>query len=130
MIPQPNARPAVIDEFNSVGFEGHLNVANGHGAASYRFNAPRLHVPDRVHIDFGRVRNLLLIHTCQRAGSLPTRRHSAQRKYWTRCRYQRTAGRRYDSSVVGRIDFADPIARQISRRSGRNVCCGHCTEAR
>jgi hypothetical protein len=60
----------MIAEFDPPGLQSHLNLSNVHGAACYRLNTSRFHVPDGVHVNFGRVRDLLLIHARQRAGGL------------------------------------------------------------
>ena len=69
-LSEPHARLGVIEEFDSEGFQCKLHFADGHCAAGDRLGAPCFHVSDRVYVDPGSVRHLLLIDTRQSARGL------------------------------------------------------------
>jgi hypothetical protein len=69
-LSEPHARLGVIEEFDSEGLQCKLHFADGHCAAGDRLGALCFHVSDRVHVDPGRVRHLLLINPRQSARGL------------------------------------------------------------
>ena len=67
---EANARPGVIEKFNSQGFQSQLHIADSDCATGDRFSSPCFHVSDRVHVEPSRIRHLLLVNPRQRTRGL------------------------------------------------------------
>ena len=51
---EANARPGVIEKFNSEGLQGKLHITNGHCTTRDKFRSPCFHVSDRIHVNPGK----------------------------------------------------------------------------